>query len=120
VTRYIFALLFLLLGVTACFSLKPSVEREIIGKWVNSEGGEINFYEDGTGYVPGIKGQATGNISSLQFTYAFKDETHLVINMTALPKINQQDIVIEVEIENDIMTWRSNAGEIEFEYRRAK
>ena len=117
--RYIFVLLIVFVGATACFSLKTSVEREIIGKWVNSGGGEIYFYENGTGYVPGIQGQEIGNISSLQFTYAFKDETHLVINMTTLPQANQQDIVIEVEIKNDIMTWHSDAGEIEFEYRRA-
>lgn len=115
-----FILLLILLAMTACFSPAPSPEQEIIGKWVNSKGGEINFYKDGTGYVPGIEGQATGNIPSLQFIYEFKDETHLVINMAALPKANQQDIVVEVEIKNDTMTWHSHTGAVEFEYRRAE
>lgn len=120
VKRSGFILLLILLAMTACFSPAPSLEQEIIGKWANSEGGEINFYEDGTGYVPGIAGQPTGNIPALQFTYAIEDETHLVINTTALRQANRQDIVIEVEIENDTMTWRSNAGSVEFEYRRAE
>lgn len=123
--RYIVVLLSLFLGVTACAFLKPSPQQMIIGKWINSGGGEINFYKDGTGFVPGFTGEGPIEIPSLQFTYGFKDDTHLVINManlpladtTDLPMAKQQEIVMGIKIEDDKMTWYG-AGEAEYVYTR--
>ncbi len=122
--RYMVILLFLFLGVTACASVEPSPKQAIIGKWVNSGGGEINFNADGTGFVPGVEGQ----VPPYQFTYGFKDETHLAINIAnlptvetaSLPIVGQGEIVVEIKIENDKMTWHDGTGKVEFVYLRAK
>jgi hypothetical protein len=121
-------LLFLLLGMAACAPSKPSPEQAIVGKWVNSGGGEINFYEDGTGFVPGFEEAGSESIPPFHFTYAFKDETHLVINMGNLPVVdttgspmtNRKELVIEIELKDDQMIWRASAGKVQYVYQRVE
>lgn len=122
--RYLFVFLLLLLGMTACTALQASPEQAITGKWVNSGEGEINFNRDGTGFVPGVEGK----IPAYQFTYNFKDETHLAINIAnlptveadSLPIVGQGEIVVAIKIEQDKMIWRDSSGDVEFVYQRAK
>jgi hypothetical protein len=109
--RYIAVLLILVLVMTACAPSKLPPEKAIVGKWVNSQGGEINFYTGGTGLLPGIEEQ----IPSYQFNYSFEDKTHIVIS---IPEV--MEVVVEVKIEDDKMTWHDHAGEIEFVYMRVK
>lgn len=81
-----------------------------MGKWVNPQEGEIDFYLDGTGFFPGAGEQ----IPSSNFTYSFTDETHIAMNVAG------QLLVVEIKIEGDKMTWLSRANNIEYEYTRAK
>jgi hypothetical protein len=109
--RYIPILLILVLGMVACVPTKVAPEKAIVGKWVNLQGGEMNFYGDGTGLFPGIEGQ----IPEYQFNYFFKDETHVAINIPGVI-----EVVVEVKIDGDEMTWYDRSSETEFVYMRAK
>jgi len=109
--RYVAILVILVLGIVGCASPEPPPEEAIVGKWVNPEGGEINFYADGSGLLPGIDGQ----IPAYQFTYSFQDETHVTISIAGV-----MEIVVEISIEGDKMTWYDRASETEFVYMREK
>ncbi len=109
--RYIVVLLILVLVMMACAPPKLPPEKAIVGKWVNLQGGEINFYADGTGLFPGIEEQ----IPSYQFNYSFEDETHVAISIPGVI-----DAIVEIKIEGDKMTWHDRASETEFVYMRVK
>jgi hypothetical protein len=112
--------LMLVFGVAACAAgptptpTPPSLEKAIVGQWVNAQGGVIHFYADNTGFIPGLKGAAE-EIPDSRFTYYFPDKTHLGI----VPE-GQSAIVVEIKIESDKMTWRGQTSNTEFVYRRAK
>lgn len=110
---YVILVLALLLGISACTTANVPLEKAIIGKWVNHQGGEIEFFADGTGFIPGLGGD--DNVPDTKFTYVFPDDTHLSLLLTG-----QRAILIEIEIEGDRMTWRDSESNVEFEYRRAK
>src|SRR4051812_16423647 len=57
---------FLLLQITVF--ARPALATNIVGKWVNSQGGVMSFYADGTGFIPGLEGQ-TPAIPDTTFTY---------------------------------------------------
>ena len=98
--------------MTACIS-QPKVppQQAIVGKWVNAGGGSIEFYANGTGFIPGIDGQ----IAPTNFSYAFTDEMHIQLNMGG-----PTGLVVEIKIDGDQMTWVSKASNTSFVYTRRK
>jgi hypothetical protein len=108
------------IGVITIFVLqltvfsRPTLATTIVGKWVNSQGGVMTFYADGTGFIPGLEGQ-TPAIPATTFTYTVPDATHLRL------LVNGQTYVIEVKIEGDQLTWVvDQAHNIQNVYTRAK
>src|SRR5262245_9635795 len=87
----------ILLLQTTLFS-RPPLATNIVGKWVNSQGGVMSFNADGTGFIPGLEDQ-TPPIPSTTFTYSVVDATHLKL------MVNGRPIVIEVKVEGDQLTW---------------
>ncbi|MCX6030733.1 MAG: hypothetical protein NT169_15735 [Chloroflexi bacterium] len=119
-TRVLILGLLLTFAVAACASFPTPtptpqpIEKAIVGKWVNPQGGEVNFYADNTGFIPGLKGEPE-DIPDSKFTYYFQDKTHLGIALEG-----QTSVVMEIKIEGDKMTWRSRTSNTEFVYTRAK
>jgi hypothetical protein len=111
-TRRLFILLMLCLSITACVS-QPKVppKQAIVGKWVNAGGGSIEFYANGTGFIPGIDGQ----ISPSNFSYSFTDDMHIQLEMGG-----PTAMVVEIKIDGDQMTWRSKTADVAFVYTRSK
>lgn len=107
-------LLILILGVTACAPAETSPEKAIVGNWVNAQGGEIYFYADNTGFIPGLA-ESAESIPDYKFTYSFQDKTHLRITLEGQPAV-----VVEIKIEGDKLTWGSQHGNPEYVYTRAK
>jgi hypothetical protein len=86
-----------------------SSQRTIVGKWVNSKGGEINFNADGTGYIPPAAG-----IEAYSFTYYFEDATHLVM------KVAGQAMTVKIELVDDKLTWYTADPNVKYEYTRTR
>src|SRR5258705_5663799 len=107
---YLLVALGLILSITACApTLTP--QQAIVGKWVNAKGYSIEFYADGTGFIPGIDGQ----IPPYKFSYSFKDPTHLELDLAGQP-----GTAIQIKLDGDQMTWLSQNGDAAFVYQRAK
>ncbi len=115
----IMALSLLAVGLVAIFlgqlasTAQPSPADAIVGKWVNSKGGVIQFNSDGTGSIPGFEGQELA-IPSASFTYYFPDPSHLAL------QINGQPFTIEITVEGDRLTWGDRANNVQFVYDRVK
>lgn len=109
--------LLLLLGATACVPVKVPPEKAIVGQWVNAGGGTIYFYEDGTGFIPGLSGVEGQSLAipAAAFTYYFEDDTHLGIALEG-----QDAIIVEVKLEGDKMTWSNPYNDTEYVYTRVK
>ena len=107
-------LLILSLGITACVPAEVSPEKAIVGKWVNDQGGEIYFYADKTGFIPGLAG-ATEQIPDVKFTYYFQDMAHLAIVLDGQPAI-----VVKIKLDGDKLTWVTQHDNLEYVYTRAK
>jgi len=101
-------------GLSACAPAEVSPEKAIVGKWMNAQGGTIEFHADKTGFIPGLEG-GVEPIPDTSFTYYLQDETHLGIVMEG-----QSPVVVEIKIEGDKMTWRGQVDNTEYVYRRAK
>ena len=106
--------LMITLGLAACVPAKVPPEKAIVGKWMNAQGGTIQFNADKTGLIPGLE-EGVEPIPDTPFTYYLQDETHLGIVMAG-----QSPVVMEIKIEGDKMTWRGQADNTEYVYRRAK
>ena len=106
--------LILILGIAACAPARISPEKAIVGKWVNAQGGEVYFYEDKTGFIPGLAGAAE-QIPDVRFTYYFQDKTHLAIVVEGQPAI-----IVEIKLEGDKLTWITQSGSNEYVYTRVK
>lgn len=100
-------------GATACVGPAsasiPLLQKNIVGKWANAQGGEIDFYADGTGSIPGVQ-----DIPSYNFTYSFPDNTHLLVI------VDGQNLKVGIRIDGDKMIWRNSDNNTEFVYTRAK
>jgi hypothetical protein len=104
-----------ILGMVLAYSLvahTSSVEvaqKAIVGKWVNSKGGELEFHADGSGYIPPSLG-----IESYTFSYYFQDATHLVMNVAG------QTMTVQITLVDDKLTWFTADPKVKYEYTRAK
>ena len=86
-----------------------SAQKAIVGKWVNSVGGEIDFNADGTGYIPPAAG-----LQAYTFSYYFESASHLVMNMTG------ETMTVEIKLAGDKMTWVGPGSSGTYEYTRIK
>jgi len=105
------AALGVVLGYELATRTSPDVvaEKAIVGKWVNETGGEIDFYADGTGYLPpGFDIEAYG------FTYYLQDATHLVMT------VQNQDLTVEIRLARDKLTWYTADPNVKYVYTRVK
>ena len=87
--------------------------KTIVGHWVNEQGGAIDFYADGAGFIPAFE---EGSLPSYTFTYAIPDETHLAIKLNG----EADELVVGIKIEDDKMTWRNPTTAAETVYTRGK
>ncbi len=104
------AVVILILGLTVWVLAAPAPQKAVVGKWTNSHGGVINFYADGTGYIPGL----TGVISDTSFTYSFPDNTHVKITIAG------QALNVGIAIQGDKMTWGNSLDNTKDVYTRVK
>lgn len=108
----IVALLVFAATLVSCATEAPPIPtKEIVGKWVNEGGGWIEFYANGTGYVPGVEGE----IAATSFSYSFTDYAHMMITISG-----QLSTMVEIRVQGDKMTWASQTNNVKFEYTRAK
>jgi hypothetical protein len=106
-----FALLGVALGVgqaTRTASVQAA-QKGIVGNWVNSKGGELDFHADGSGYIP-----PTPGIEGYNFSYYFQDPTHFVMNVAG------KTMVVEIALGDDKFTWFTADPNVKYDYARAK
>jgi hypothetical protein len=97
------------LGMATRSASTVSVQKAIVGKWVNATGGEIDFHTDGSGYIP-----ATADIQAYSFSYFFEDSTHLVMNLAG------NTMTVNIVLVDDKLTWFTADPNVKYEYTRAK
>jgi hypothetical protein len=104
----------LLVMLAACSTVSvDDLRREIVGTWRNVQDYTIEFYADGTGFIPGVGGELP--IPATDFTYAISDSGHIRISMGDI-----SDATIEIRIEGDQMTWFNRETDTTFVYMRDK
>lgn len=109
-------LLALIALVSACTPSLGSgkvLRQAIAGKWVNAQNFTIEFYEDGTGFVPGVDGEVP--VPATDFSYVVTDDSHIRITMGDL-----NGAVVEIKIEGDQMTWIGKDTGVSFIYTRSQ
>jgi len=112
--RWLLLSLILLLSLAACASqTRDSLQQAIVGKWINAENYSIEFYADGTGFVPALEGEIP--IPATDFSYSVTDGTHVKITMGEIKGMN-----VEIKIEGSQMTWLDQNAGISFVYIRSK
>jgi hypothetical protein len=93
------------------------VAKTIVGHWVYEQGGAIDFYADGTGYIPAFE---EGGFPAYTFTYTLPDETHLAIKLNGKPDEFTDALVVGIKIEGDKLTWTNPSTGAETVYTRGK
>ncbi|HEX7555620.1 MAG TPA: hypothetical protein VF338_03270 [Leptolinea sp.] len=96
---------FILFG---CSVQKPTLEKAIIGKWVDKTGYEIHFFTGGKGFIPGVPEK----IPDSNFQYSIVDENHISI------EIEDTKQTLETKIEGDNLTLKY--GQEDVIYKRIK
>jgi hypothetical protein len=81
-----------------------SLQNKMIGSWVNSSGYTIEFRTNGDGFIPGV----AGVLADTSFKYSIVDESHVSITM------NGQQYTIEIQVDNDKLTWKDTMGAEEY------
>ena len=99
----------LVLGV-AWVLATPAPQNAVVGRWTNSHGGTIDFFADGTGFVPGV----TGVISDTNFAYSFPDTQHVSI------EIGGQALRVGIKVDGDTMTWSNSLNSTVDVYTRVR
>jgi uncharacterized lipoprotein YehR (DUF1307 family) len=111
--RWLLISFVLILFLSSCsFGGRP-LSEEIVGKWINAEGYEVEFYPDGQGFIPGVEGAIP--IPDSPFSYRIEDESKLFLTLS-----DGTTLELVVTIKGDKMTWASQIAEINFEYTRVK
>jgi hypothetical protein len=100
---YLASILFLIL-LAACSPGKKTLDEEIVGKWVDSSGYTIDFFDGGTGFIEGVDGK----IPDSNFTYIILDESTIQINFQG------EKYEIGILIDKDKMIWKDELGEVEY------
>jgi hypothetical protein len=90
--------------LAACSSVEKSLQDEIVGKWVDSSGYTIEFYEGGTGFIEGVADQIPDSV----FVYKILDESTIQIDFQG------GSYKIGILINNDKMIWKDDLGEVEY------
>lgn len=112
-----FLLLVVVVLLTSACAPSPgngnALRKAIVGKWVNQQNFTIDFYEDGTGFVPGTDGEVP--VPATDFTYVVTDDSHIRLTMGDL-----NGAIIEIKIEGDQMTWTGKDTGLSFVYTRSK
>ncbi len=112
--RLLFILSPLFITLLACSAQSGTPLREaIIGKWINAQDFTIEFYADGTGFIPGTEGQMP--IPAADFNYVVTDESHIRIMFGDL-----SDAIVAIKIDGDQMTWQNADASVTFVYTRVK
>ena len=81
----------IVLGVVALVNVsspKTPTPQTIVGKWVNSKGGEITFTADGSGTIP-----AGPDIPAATFTYTFNSAGTFAYHCSIHPSMKGTVIV---------------------------
>jgi hypothetical protein len=86
-----------------------AAQKGIVGKWVNSQGGELDFYANGSGYIP-----PTAELRGYAFSYYFQDASHLVMNL------DRATMTVEITLVGEKLTWFTADPNVKYEYTRAK
>jgi hypothetical protein len=90
--------------LAACSPPGRSLEESIVGRWVNVDGYEIEFFLDGKGIFFGVEDY----IASSEFSYQIIDETNVVIEYLGAK------YAIEIVIQGDKLIWIDRLGEVEY------
>jgi hypothetical protein len=98
------AMLLLAICLVACAPASPSLERDLLGTWQDSQGFQIEFRESGNGFIPGVEGK----IPDSNFTYQIIDEQHVLMDAQG------QQITIELRVDGDKLTWKDTIGEVQY------
>jgi hypothetical protein len=86
-----------------------TLQTGIVGKWVNSQGGELDFYAGGSGYIPPVQ-----DMQAYNFGYYFQDATHM--GMTVAGKT----MTVRIELAGDKLTWFTADPKVSYVYTRVK
>ncbi len=86
-----------------------TLQTGIVGKWVNSVGGELDFYAGGSGYIPAVP-----DMPAYNFGYYFQDSTHMVMTVTG------KSMVVRIELAGDKLTWYAADPNVSYVYTRVK
>jgi hypothetical protein len=102
--KIIFALILLAISLAACAPASPSLERDLVGTWQDSQGFQIEFHGGGKGFIPGVEGK----IPDTGFTYQIIDEQHVLMDTQG------QQVTIEFHVNGDKLTWKDAIGEVQY------
>jgi uncharacterized lipoprotein YehR (DUF1307 family) len=102
--KIIFILILLVISLAACTQASPSLERDLVGTWQDSQGFQIEFRSEGLGFIPGVEGK----IPDTNFTYEIIDEEHVRMD------VNGQQVTIEIHVDGDQLTWKDSLGEVQY------
>ena len=102
--KIIFGLILFAISLAACAPASPSLERDLVGIWQDSQGFQIEFRGSGKGFIPGVEGK----IPDTDFTYQLIDEQHVLMNTQG------QQVAIELHVDGDKLTWKDTIGEVQY------
>ena len=111
--RWLSISLVLIFLLSSCsFGGRP-LSEDIVGRWINAEGYEVEFYADGQGFIPGLEGEIP--IPDTPFSYRIEGGSKLLLTLA-----DGTTLELQVTIEGDRMTWDSTVDGFTFEYTRVK
>lgn len=98
--------IFFLMAFSGCSTpvSQAGLKEALIGKWESTDGYQVEFFADGTGFIPGV----AGSIPDSTFEYTLNDDTHITLSMGG------QNYAIEILIEGDELTWKDTLGEVSY------
>jgi hypothetical protein len=95
-------ILIMALILVGCSAAKPSLDKAIVGKWVDKSGYEIHFFEGGKGFIPGV----AEKIPDSDFQYSIKDENHITIEVQGTTQ------TLETRVEGDNLTLKYDQEDV--------
>ncbi|MCX6079674.1 MAG: hypothetical protein NTW32_09105 [Chloroflexi bacterium] len=102
--KIFFALIMFAIFLVACAPASPSLERNLVGTWQDSQGFQIEFRGSGKGFIPGVEGK----IPDSDFTYQIIDEQHVLMSAQG------QQVTIDLHVDGDKLTWKDTIGEVQY------